>query len=225
MGLGRTPESGLPTAVELLYLVVGHCLVGQQDEIRLGRVAQEIAVEAQAVFAHVGGHAHRGDGRQSGVLFQWIEVAEPHNLVGGIGHLPAPAVVDETAYVPAPVGDDAHTVGPQGPDFRFAVFIPLDSPERRPPQVQVDLGGPPEFAAGVPMVHTLQDPLGRMVLPHRDPASRGVGPVDDGRRPAKSFCSKPDGRVYRYGRGVILAVFGPRPSTVDPREASEPVHV
>ena len=161
-GVGRAAKPGLPAAVELLDLTVVHLLVGEHDEIGLGRVAQEVAIEAQAVPAHVHGHPRRGDGGQPGILLQGVEVPEPDHLVGSEGDHPVPPVVHESPDVLVPVGDYGDAVGAQRPQLAVAVGVAVEHPEGGPPEVQVDLGGAPEVGAGVPAVDPLQKPLGRV---------------------------------------------------------------
>lgn len=158
---------GLPTAVELLYLRVGHVLVGQEDEVGPGRITQEVAIEPQPVHSHVHRHSGRGQGRKPSVLLQRVEVAKPQHLVGGVGHGPTTALVDKPSDVLPFVRKYGDPVGTQRPDFPPAILVPVQGPEGRTPQIQVDFSGPPQVTAGKPRVYPVQELLHWMSCPHR----------------------------------------------------------
>ena len=225
---GRAAETGLPAAVEVLDLAVVHLLVGQHHEVGLGRIAQEVSVEAQAVFAHVHRQPRRGHRRQPGVLLQRVEVTEPHHLVGRQRQHPAAPVVDEAADVFALVRHDGHPVGAQRPDFAVAIGVAVQHPVGRSPEVQVDFGGAPQVGASVPAVDPLQQLLRRVLRPHGEaqPAGLGTGAaVDHHRRAGQGLGPDADGRVDRRGGGVVFAVFRSVPPAARAGEQSEVVCV
>ena len=217
VGVGRAFETGVPTVVEVPDFLIGHGLVGQHHEIGPGGIPQEITVEPEPVLAHVDGHAGRGQRRQSGEFFQGVEVAHPDYFVGSVGHRPVTALVDKASNVGCGVGDDSHPVGPQGPDFPVAVFVPLHGPEYGAPQVQIDLGGPPQVSLGVPPVDPVQQPLSRVGGPHGNLDALGSQPGNHQSGSPQGLGTQLDGGIDRNRSGVVFAVFAAGPTAAGAR--------
>ena len=166
MGVARAAVPGLPASVEVLNLVVGHRFVGEQDKIGLGRVTEKIAIKLESFFAHVHGHADGRNGGQAGEFFHGIEVTQPYNLVGGVGHGTVKSHIYEPADVRFFVGNDSDPVGTQRPDLPKACFVLLQRPECGTPEAEVDFGGPPQVSPGVPRIDPLHELLQWMAGSH-----------------------------------------------------------
>jgi len=191
----------------------------------LGRVTEEVAVELQAIFPHVHRQAGRSQRRKPGVFLHGVEVPEPHNFVCCVGHRPVASLVDEPPDVPARIGQNADPVGTQGPDLPPAILVPLQGPECRPPQAEVNLGGPPQIAASVPRVHLVQKLLDWMGPFHGQPGAIGRAAKDMHGRAAQGVGPQLDGSVHRHCGGVIVTVFGPGPATSRSSKCLEIVQV
>ena len=120
--------AGFPAVVEVVDVAVGELLVGEEDVVGLGGVLEEAAVVAEAVAGHFDGEAGGGEGGEAGVVVEGVVVAEPEDLVGGVGDGRAAvgAAVEEALDVLLGVGEDVDAVGAEGPDLALSGWVAID---------------------------------------------------------------------------------------------------
>ena len=132
---GRSRFSGplnrrLPLFEQTLDLVLGGVVLGVYHHAGGAVVGEPGPVAQQRVAAHVEGQTHRGDGGQSRVLVQRVEVPQPHDLVGSVRDLLAGVTgVQVAADVLVVIGHEPDAVGTQRPQLnRHSQVVALYGP-------------------------------------------------------------------------------------------------